>query len=101
MLTNLLNIAKLVHAHAKLIHHVVIHPIRSFDGMSVDSQKSVITRSLLLDFAEKSYMGENNATKEKADDIDNTFEEMRDEYYEEDDIDDDDGLVDEMCKGLN
>ncbi|GMI68194.1 hypothetical protein like AT5G66230 [Hibiscus trionum] len=101
-----------------------------FDGVSVESQKSMITRSLLLDFSEKSetsdstecdsvvtdegvITGESSASKENAaiDDDNSSVWSMQvnasthdeDEETIEEMGDDEEGglLVDELCEGLS
>ncbi|TYJ03988.1 hypothetical protein E1A91_A12G063700v1 [Gossypium mustelinum] len=107
---------------------VVEQQFRTSEVVSLESQRSVITRSLLHDFSEQSSdsgvtdQGKSSASKEKAssiwsiqfnasiddEDDEEPIEEMGDDYYEgeeeeeeEEDDDDDGGLVDELCEGLS
>ncbi|KAA3461108.1 Guanine nucleotide exchange factor SDC25 [Gossypium australe] len=106
---------------------VVEQQFRTSEVVSLESQRSVITRSLLLDFSEQSSESgvtdqrKSSACKEKAssiwsiqvnasiddEDDEEPIEEMGDDYYEgeeeddEEEEDDDGGLVDELCEGLS
>ncbi|KAE8685962.1 Chalcone-flavanone isomerase family protein [Hibiscus syriacus] len=98
---------------------VVEEHMKRSEEVRLESQKSVITRSLLLDFAEHSSYSEVTdqekvvhakrrhqlmimvASKMKMIGKE-PFEEMGDVYYEEvEDNDDDDGEIDELCEGLS
>ncbi|GMI68936.1 hypothetical protein like AT5G66230 [Hibiscus trionum] len=105
---------------------VVDEKMKSSEEVSLESQKTVITRSLLLDFAEHSSESYSEATdqdksracKDKAsiwsvqdngniddedeDEYEEPFEEMGDDCYEEEEEEDDDGgEIDELCEGLS
>ncbi|KAK9013068.1 hypothetical protein V6N11_041090 [Hibiscus sabdariffa] len=73
---------------------VVEEQIKKSQEVSVESQKSVVTRSLLLDFAEQSSESDSEVTDQ---------EKSEDEYEEpfEEEEDDDGGEFDELCEGLS
>ncbi|KAK8674113.1 hypothetical protein V6N13_112411 [Hibiscus sabdariffa] len=74
--------------------------------VSVESQKNVITRSLLLDFAEQSSESDSEVTDQDISSAckDNGSIDDEDDYeepFEEEEEEDDGGEVDELCEGLS